>query len=125
MYALADHLQYPVSTRYDDIYHPRTDKRVIRGNQYTFQGNAYNKAINQGNSVEEGVTSIIRNQQDERRPIEFTNILSRAKIVEMKGVKPNEKTRTFTGLYQDSQCMSTYHEKQKFGARPEEEVAAK
>jgi len=30
MYAIAEQLQNPVSTRYDDIYHPRTDKRVIR-----------------------------------------------------------------------------------------------
>ena len=30
MYAIAEHLQNPISTRYDDIYHPRTDKRVIR-----------------------------------------------------------------------------------------------
>ena len=28
--AIAEHIQHPVSTRYDDIYHPRTDKRVIR-----------------------------------------------------------------------------------------------
>ncbi len=28
--AIAEHIQNPVSTRYDDIYHPRTDKRVIR-----------------------------------------------------------------------------------------------
>ena len=27
--AIAEHLQNPISTRYDDIYHPRTDKRVI------------------------------------------------------------------------------------------------
>ena len=35
----------------------------------------------------------------------------------MKGIKPNEKCRTFTGLYQDSQCLSVYHERQKFGQR--------
>ena len=29
MLAIAEHLQNPISTRYDDIYHPRTDKRVI------------------------------------------------------------------------------------------------
>lgn len=27
--------------RYDDVYYPRTDKRAIRGNQYTYEGNAY------------------------------------------------------------------------------------
>ena len=35
----------------------------------------------------------------------------------MKGIKPNEKCRNFTGLYQDSQCLSLYHERQKFGLR--------
>ena len=29
MIAIAEHIQLPISTRYDDIYHPRTDKRVI------------------------------------------------------------------------------------------------
>ena len=35
----------------------------------------------------------------------------------MKRIKPNDKTRSFTGLYQDSQCLSIYHERQKFGLR--------
>ena len=30
MHAIAEQLRDPISTRYDDIYHPRTDKRVIR-----------------------------------------------------------------------------------------------
>lgn len=30
MVAIAEQIQNPVSTRYDDIYHPRTDKKVIR-----------------------------------------------------------------------------------------------
>ena len=30
MIAIAEKIQQPVSTRYDDIYHPRTDKKVIR-----------------------------------------------------------------------------------------------
>ena len=30
MFIIAQQLKNPVSTRYDDIYHPRTDKRVIR-----------------------------------------------------------------------------------------------
>ena len=38
----------------------------------------------------------------------------------MKAIRPNDKTRSFTGLYQDSQCQSTYHEKQKFGLRANE-----
>ena len=29
MMAIAEHMALPISTRYDDIYHPRTDKRVI------------------------------------------------------------------------------------------------
>ena len=75
---------------------------ILEGNQYTYQGNTHNKAITQGNSVEENITRIIKNQEEGRCPIEFTNVLSRAKVVEMKGIKPNEKTRSFTGLYQDS-----------------------
>ncbi len=108
---MVDGLQNSVSTRYDDIYHPRTDKRVIskyiflillEGKQYTYQGNDYNTAFNQGEAVEENIQKIIKNQEENRAPIEFTSILSRAKVIEMKGIKPNEKTRGFTGLYQDS-----------------------
>ena len=90
---------------------------MIGGNQYTYEGNEFKKKFVQGNSVEEGITNIIINQEQKRAPIEFTNILSRAKVVEMKGVRPNEKCRSFTGLYQDTQCMSSYHERQKFGVR--------
>ena len=72
---------------------------TIGGNQYTYMGNAHNKAITQGNSVEESIVKIIQNQEDQRCPIEFTNILSRAKVVEMKGIRPSEKCRSFTGLY--------------------------
>jgi hypothetical protein len=67
--------------------------------------------------VEENIRKIIQNQEDGRCPIEFTNVLSRAKVIEMKGIKPNDKCRSFTGLYQDSQCLSIYHERQKFGLR--------
>ena len=63
----------------------------IGGNQYTYQGNTYNKAITQGNSVEETILKIIKNQEEGRAPIEFTNVLSRAKVIEMKGIKPNDK----------------------------------
>ena len=35
----------------------------------------------------------------------------------MKGIRPQEKCRSFNGLYQDSQCLSAYHERQKFGLR--------
>ena len=87
------------------------------GNQYTYKGNDFNRAINQGNSVEEGITNIIKNQEEGRAPIEFTNILSRAKVVDLKGIRPNDKCRSFTGLYQDTQCMSVHHERQKFGLR--------
>lgn len=38
----------------------------------------------------------------------------------MKGIRPNNKTRCYMGLYQDSQCMSIYHERQKFGVRADE-----
>ena len=67
--------------------------------------------------MEENITKIIKNQEENRCPIEFTNILSRAKVIEMKGIKPNEKCRSFAGLYQDSQNLSIHHERQKFGMR--------
>ena len=41
----------------------------------------------------------------------------------MKGIKPNEKTRGFTGLYQDSQCLSNHHEREKFGLSVREKEA--
>jgi len=97
----------------------------IGGNQYTYQGNTYNKAITQGNSVEETILKIIKNQEEGRAPIEFTNVLSRAKVIEMKGIKPNDKCRSFSGLYQDSQCLSVYHERQKFGLRAGENEEGK
>merc|ERR1719329_1096974 len=99
MNVLAENLQNTTSTRYDDIYHPRTDKRVITGNQYTYQGNEANKELKQGNAVEENLKKIIKNQEEQRAPIEFQGILSRAKVVEMKEIKPNPKCRSFTGLY--------------------------
>ena len=54
---------------------------------------------------------IIKNQEEQRAPIEFQGILSRAKVVEMKEIKPNPKTRSFSGLYMDSQCLSSHHER--------------
>ena len=39
------------------------------------------------------------------------------KVKIMKGIKPNDKFRTFTGLYMDSQNLSVFHERQKFGNR--------
>ena len=53
--------------RYDEVYYPRTDKRMISkikfyynfhnegGNQYEFQGNDYQKKTFQANSVEESI----------------------------------------------------------------------
>ena len=38
----------------------------------------------------------------------------------MKEIKPNPKTRSFTGLYMDSQCLSSHHERQKFGLKASE-----
>ena len=35
----------------------------------------------------------------------------------MKGIKPHDKCRTFMGLYSDSQNLSVFHERQKFGNR--------
>ena len=61
---------------------------LIEGNQYTYSGNEYKQHIAQGNSVEECITKIISNESEGRCPIEFTNILSRAKVIEMKGIRP-------------------------------------
>ena len=43
--AIAEHIQHPVSTRYDDIYHPRTDKRVIRKFFFFSLSNCLSKII--------------------------------------------------------------------------------
>lgn len=51
--AIAEHIQHPVSTRYDDIYHPRTDKRVIRKFFFFSLSNCLSKIISVKNRFAE------------------------------------------------------------------------
>lgn len=41
----------PQAVRYDEVYYPRTDKRSIKGNQYTYKGNEYNSATQNAGAV--------------------------------------------------------------------------
>jgi hypothetical protein len=60
-------------TRYDDVYYPRTDKRMIsklisidcsiEGNAYAYEGNNFAKKTFQANAVEESIEQIIVNQE--------------------------------------------------------------
>ena len=80
--------------RYDDIYYPRTDKRMIKGNQYTYQGNKFKNMTNQGNSIEESISVIIQNQEYGPNS-EYAHTLSRAKLFDMKGLKPPPKVKAY------------------------------
>mmetsp|Transcript_24343 Transcript_24343/g.33206 ORF Transcript_24343/g.33206 Transcript_24343/m.33206 type:complete len:232 (-) Transcript_24343:239-934(-) len=70
-------------------------------------------------AVQEAVNATIVNQEQGKCPIETTNILSRAKIYDMKKLKVPETVRNYANLYQDSIVASQYHELQKFGQRQE------
>lgn len=70
-------------------------------------------------AVQEAVNQTIVNQEQGKCPIETTNILSRAKIYDMKKLKVPETVRNYANLYQDSIVASQYHELQKFGQRSE------
>jgi len=39
------------AVRYDDVYYPRTDKRAIQGNQYTYEGNTYQQMTSKAEAV--------------------------------------------------------------------------
>ena len=41
----------------------------------------------------------ISNQEIGKSPIEYTNQLSRAKIIEMKGIKVSDSVRSYNNLY--------------------------
>ena len=58
----------------------------------------------------------ISNQEIGKSPIEYTNQLSRAKIIEMKGIKVSDSVRSYNNLYQDSICLTKAHEKQRYGS---------
>lgn len=109
----------PQAIRYDDVYYPRTDKRAIKGNQYTYEGNQFQKTTCNAMAVQEAVNATIVNQEQGKCPIETTNILSRAKIYDMKKLKVPDTVRNYANLYQDSIVASQYHELQKFGQRSE------
>merc|ERR1712228_115628 len=84
---LEDQMSGPQAVRYDDVYYPRTDKRAIKGNQYTYQGNKHFKASTKQDAVGECINATILNQEVGKSPIEYTNQLSRAKIFDMKGIR--------------------------------------
>lgn len=77
----------PQAVRYDEVYYPRTDKRSIKGNQYTYKGNEFNAKTQSSGAVQDTVNNAIGNQEIGKSPIEYTNQLSRAKIVDMKGIR--------------------------------------
>ena len=62
------------------------------------------------------VNMAIVNQEIGKSPIEYTNQLSRAKIIEMKNIKVSEQVRSYQNLYQDSICLTKAHEKQRYGS---------
>jgi len=84
---LEEQMSGPQAVRYDDVYYPRTDKRAIKGNQYTYQGNKHFKATSKPDAVSHTINQTILNQEVGKSPIEYTNQLSRAKIYDMKGIR--------------------------------------
>lgn len=107
----------PQAVRYDEVYYPRTDKRSIKGNQYTYQGNDYNSVTQNKGAVADMVSMAIENQEIGKSPIEYTNQLSRAKVFDMKNIRVPEQVRSYNNLYQDSIPQSTHHEIQRYGKR--------
>lgn len=107
----------PQAVRYDEVYYPRTDKRSIKGNQYTYKGNEYFSATQNQGAVQDTVNQAIGNQEIGKSPIEYTNQLSRAKIFDMKGVRVQDQVRSYNNLYLDSIPLSNQHEIQRFGKR--------
>jgi len=51
--------------------------------------------------VESTVNNAINNQEMGKSPIEYTNQLSRAKIVDMKGIRVADQVRSYNNLYQE------------------------
>jgi len=52
---------HPQAIRYDEIYYPRTDKRAIKGNQYTYEGNEHQEATSKPIAVQECLAGTIVN----------------------------------------------------------------
>jgi len=63
----------PQAVRYDEVYYPRTDKRSIKGNQYTYKGNEYFSNTQNYSAVNDTVNNAIGNQEIGKSPIEYTN----------------------------------------------------
>ena len=72
---------------------------VLEGNQYTYKGNTHFNDVKNGDAVQDAVSMAIQNQEMGKSPIEYTNQLSRAKIIEMKGIKVQEQVRSYQNLY--------------------------
>jgi len=53
------------------------------------------------NAVQDAVNNAIGNQEMGKSPIEYTNQLSRAKIVDMKGIRVADQVRSYQNLYQE------------------------
>jgi hypothetical protein len=73
----------------------------VAGNQYTYEGNAYQKTTSKEHAVQECISQTIGNQEQGKCPIEYTNQMSRAKIYDMKQLKCPQQVRTYNALYQE------------------------
>jgi len=71
------------------------------GNQYTYEGNSFQKTASQPAAVQECINTTILNQEIGKCPIEYTNQISRAKIYDMKQLKAPDNVRSFASLYQE------------------------
>ena len=67
--------------------------------------------MNNQEAVQDAINTAIANQEIGKSPIEYTNQLSRAKIIEMKGIKVVDQVRSYNNLYQDSICTTKAHER--------------
>jgi len=90
----------PGVVRYDEVYYPRTDKRMIKGNQYTYEGNKFKKTTQVGNALEESINVIINNQEIGPNAENFYP-LTRAKLFEMKNLRLQSKIKSYNNLYND------------------------
>lgn len=85
----------------------------VGGNQYEYEGNQFQKATFQADSVDESIEQIIVNQEIGKSPLEYFNPLSRAKskrddanhnahlVSDMKNIKAPQKVKGYTSLYQE------------------------
>jgi|LakMenEpi03Aug12_release.lakeMendotaPanAssembly.Ray.scaffolds.fasta_scaffold636600_1 hypothetical protein len=71
------------------------------GNQYTYQGNTFQKLSANVKAVEEAINTTILNQELGKSPMEYTNQLSRAKVYEMKRLTVPDNIRSYNNLYQE------------------------